>query len=143
MQQQLYNQAHIANLYTGIADPKEHEAVALMGFVLYKNIFAEDYFAVTHEQPASSKSKRQCDIAIKYFENGTENIRTLCFAECKRANKSQAFSLKALEEQAADYCKLYLEDQKVTFVYAATMAGAHVRLWKCAYREKSLIPFWG
>ena len=143
MQQQFYNRAHIANVYTGIADPKEHETVALMEVVLYKNIFTEDYFAVTSEQPASTTSKRHCDIVIKYLESGSENIRTLCFAECKRTNKSQAFSLKALEEQAAEYCKLYLEDQKVSFVYAATMAGAHVRLWKCMYGDKSLIPFWG
>jgi hypothetical protein len=126
MQQQFYNRAHIVNVYTGIADPKEHETVALMEVVLYKNIFTEDYFAVTSEQPASTTSKRHCDIVIKYLESGSENIRTLCFAECKRTNKSQAFSLKALEEQAAEYCKLYLEDQKVSFVYAATMAGAHV-----------------
>ena len=143
MQQQFYNRAHIANIYTGIADPREHETVALMEVVLYKNIFTEDYFAVTSEQPASTMSKRHCDIVIKYLESGSENIRTLCFAECKRTNKSQAFSLKALEEQAADYCKLYLEDQKVSFVYAATMAGAHVRLWKCTYGDKSLMPFWG
>ena len=143
MQQQFYNRAHIANIYAGIADPKEHETVALMEVVLYKNIFTEDYFAVTSEQPASTTSKRHCDIVIKYLESGSENIRTLCFAECKRTNKSQAFSLKALEEQAAEYCKLYLEDQKTSFVYAATMAGAHVRLWKCMYGDKSLIPFWG
>ena len=108
MQQQLYNKAHIANIYTGIADPKEHETVALMEVVLYKNIFTEDYFAITSEQPASAMSKCRCDIVIKYLESGSENIRTLYFAECKRTNNSQAFSLKALEDQAADYYKLYL-----------------------------------
>jgi hypothetical protein len=128
MQQQLYNKAYIANIYTGIADPKEHETVALIEVVLYKNIFTKDYFAITSEQPASAMSKRRCDIMIKYLESGSENIRTLCFAECKRTNNSQAFSLKALEDQAVDYCKLYLAQEKVTFVYAATMAGAHIRL---------------
>ncbi len=48
-----YNKAYIANIYTGMADPKEHDTVALMKFVLYKNIFTEDYFAVTSEQPTS------------------------------------------------------------------------------------------
>ncbi|KAF4625120.1 hypothetical protein G7Y89_g13047 [Cudoniella acicularis] len=106
MQQQFYNKAHIANVNTGIADPKEHETVALMEVVLYKNIFTEDYFAVTSEQPAGPESQRHCEIVIKYLENGSESIRTLCFGECKRTKTSQAFSLKALEEQAADYSRL-------------------------------------
>ncbi|RFU26295.1 hypothetical protein B7463_g10056, partial [Scytalidium lignicola] len=143
MQQQFYNKAHIANIYTGIADPKEHETVALMEVVLYKNIFTEDYSAATSEQPASLESQRHCEIVIKYLENESESIRTLCFAECKRTRKSQAFSLKALEEQAADYCKLYVEYERVPFVYAATMAGAHVRLWKYMLGDERLTPLWG
>jgi hypothetical protein len=74
MQQQFYNRAYIANVYTGIADPKEHETVVLMEVVLYKNIFTEDYFVVTSEQLASITSKRYCDIVIKYLESGSENI---------------------------------------------------------------------
>ncbi|KAF8859339.1 hypothetical protein BDZ45DRAFT_673305 [Acephala macrosclerotiorum] len=143
MQQQFYNNAHITNIYTGIADPKEHENVALMEVVLYRNIFTEDYFAVTSEQPASLASQRHCDIVVKYLGNETESIRTLCFAKCKRTGKSQAFSLKALEERAVEYCKLYVEYEMVSFVYAATMAGAHVRLWKYMQGDERLTPFWG
>jgi hypothetical protein len=128
MQQQFYNRAYIANVYTGIADPKEHKTVVLIKIILYKNIFTKDYFVVTSEQLASTTFKRYYDIVIKYLKSGSENIQTLCFAKCKHTNKSQAFSLKALEEQAADYCKLYLKDQKVSFVYTATMASAYVRL---------------
>jgi hypothetical protein len=128
IQQQFYNRAHIANVYTRIADPKKHKTVALIKVVLYKNIFTKDYFAVTSEQPASTTSKRHYDIIIKYLKSGSENIQTLCFAKYKHTNKSQAFSLKALEAQAADYCKLYLKDQKVSFVYTTTIASAHVRL---------------
>lgn len=29
------------------------------------------------------------------------------------------------------------------FVYAATMAGAHVRLWTCRRDQTAMIPFWG
>ena len=143
MQQQLYNKAHIANVYTGIADPKEHETVALMVNVLYKNIFTEDDFAVSNEQPANPVTRRHCEILVRYLENGSEIIKTLCFGECKRASTSQSFSLKALEEQAASYCKLYVEYENVPFVYAATMAGAHVRVWKYMQGDKRLTPFWG
>jgi len=68
LQQQVYNRAHVANIYTGIADPKEHESVAVMEVVLYKNVFTEDYRRVTSEQPVSTTSKRHCDIVIKYLE---------------------------------------------------------------------------
>ena len=98
---------------------------------------------MTSEQPASPESQRHFEIVIKYLENESESIRTLCFAECKRTRNSQAFSLKALEEQAAAYCKLYVEYEKASFVYAATMAGAHVRLWKFFLGDERLIPFWG
>lgn len=128
MQQQFYNTAHLANVFTGIADPKEHATVALMEVILYRNIFTEDYFAVTSEQPSSPDSSKRCDLVVNYLEEGSANIRTFCFAECKRAKKSQPFSLKALEEQATDYCKAYVDYEDAPFVYAATMAGAHVRL---------------
>jgi hypothetical protein len=37
-----------------------------------------------------------------------------------------------LEIQARDYCKLYLEVEKeIPYVYAATIARAYIRLWKC------------
>jgi hypothetical protein len=125
----LYNRAHIANIFTGMANPKEHETVALMEVVLYQNIFNDKNFAVTSEQPPSLSSRRRCDLVIKYLESGSFDIKVLCFGECKRTDTSQEFSLTRLEVQARDYCKLYLEAEKeMPFVYASTMAGAHIRL---------------
>jgi hypothetical protein len=88
IQQQFYNQAHIANVYTRIADLKEHKTVVLIEVVLYKNIFTKDYFAVTSEQLASFMSKRYCNIVIKYLKSESKNIRILCFATYKQTNKS-------------------------------------------------------
>jgi hypothetical protein len=39
VQEQLYFRAHIANIYAGIADPKEHETVALVEVLYNKAIF--------------------------------------------------------------------------------------------------------
>jgi hypothetical protein len=144
IEQALYHRAHIANVYTGIADPKEYETVALMTAVLYSNIFTtRENFVVSPEQPPTPTSDRRCDIVIRYLESGSENIRALCFAECKRASTSRPFSLKALEDQASEYCKLYLNYEGMPFVYAATMAGAHVRLWGCWPDRAEMEPFWG
>jgi hypothetical protein len=140
----LYHKAHIANVYTGIADSKEHETVALMLAILYSNVFpTRENFAVSAEQPPTPDSDTRCDIVVRYLESGYQKIRALCFAECKRAKKSHAFSLKALEEQALGYCRLYLDHEKVPFIYAATMAGAYVRLWGCWPNKTKLQPFWG
>jgi hypothetical protein len=130
IQQQLYFKAHIANIYAGVSNPKETETVALMEVILNKNLFTEAHFIVNSQQPPTPTSDRRCDLVVRYLESGYANIRTLLFAECKRTSTSQAFSLKALEQQAKDYCQLHLEyETDSTFVYAATMAGAHVRLW--------------
>jgi len=81
---------------------------------------------------------------VRYLESGYANIRTLLFAECKRTSTSQAFSLKALEQQAKDYCQLHLEyETDSTFVYAATMAGAHIRLWTYRLGQDPWVPLWG
>jgi hypothetical protein len=142
IQHHLYVRAHIANVFTGIADPKESQTVALMQVLLYKNIFYEDNFIVNSEQPPSTASGHRCDLVVRYLETGTDSVKALCFAECKRSRTNQPFALKLLEDQAKDYCRRYLRQQQTsTFVYAATMAGAHVRLWKCTADE--MIPFWG
>jgi hypothetical protein len=138
----LYHKAHIANVYTGIANLKEHETVVLMLAILYSNVFlTRENFAVSAKQPLTPNSNTHCDIMVRYLESGYQKIRALCFAECKRAKKSQAFSLKALEEQALGYCRLYLDYKKVPFVYTATMAGAYVRLWGCYCNKAKLQPF--
>jgi hypothetical protein len=129
IQQQLYFKAYIANIYTRISDPKETETVALMEVILYRNIFTKPHFIVNSQQPPTPTSDRRCDLVVRYLKSGYEDVRTLLFAECKRTSTSQAFSLRALEEQAKDYCQLHLKYANSTFVYAATMAGAHVRLW--------------
>jgi hypothetical protein len=129
IQQQLYFKAHIANIHARISNPKETETIALMEVILYRNIFTEPHFIVNSQQPPTPTSDRRCDLVVRYLESGYEDVRTLLFAECKRTSTSQAFSLKALEQQAKDYCQLHLEYAKnSTFVYATTMAGAHVRL---------------
>ena len=145
VEEALYHRAHIANVYTGIADPREHETSALMEVVLYSNIFTtRENFMVNSQQPPASQSDKRCDIVIRYLEQGTHKIRILCFVECKRTRTSQPFSLKALEKQATEYCILCLESEEdMEFVYAATMAGAHVRLWTCRRDQSEMIPFWG
>jgi hypothetical protein len=144
VQQQLYFRAYIANVYARIADPKEPETVALIEVILYRNIFTEPYFIVNSQQPPTPTSDRRCDLVVRYLESGYKNIKTLLFAECKRTSTSQAFSLKALEKQALDYCQLHLKHEKdVTFVYAATMAGAHVRLWRAGLTPNRWKPLWG
>src|SRR5271170_7671780 len=143
IQQQLYFKAHIANIYAGISNPKETETVALMEVILYRNIFTEPHFIVNSQQPPTPTSDRCCDLVVRYLESGYEDVRTLLFAECKRTSTSQAFSLKALEEQAKDYCQLHLKYANSTFVYAATMAGAHVRLWTYRLGQDPWAPLWG
>ncbi len=145
VEQELYHEAHITNVYTGIADPKEYKTVALMGTILYSNIFTtRENFVVTHEQPPNPTSSSRCDIIVKYLGNGFQGIRTLCFAECKRTKTSQTFSLELLENQAVKYCQSYLDYEKdIQFVYAATMAGAHIRLWKYWRDSNAFETFWG
>ncbi len=145
VEEALYHRAHIANVYTGIADPREHETSALMEVILYSNIFTtRENFMVNSQQPPTRQSDRRCDIVIRYLEQGTQKIRVLCFVECKRTRTSQPFSLKALEKQAAEYCALCLEsEEEMGFVYAATMAGAHVRLWTYWRDQPEMVPFWG
>lgn len=145
VEEALYHRAHIANVHTGIADPKEHETSALMEVILYSNIFTtRDSFIVNSQQPPASGSEKRCDIVIRYLEQGTSKIRVLCFAECKRSRTSHKFSLKALEKQASEYCRSCLENEEdMEFVYAATMAGAHIRLWTHRRHEDRLVPFWG
>ncbi|PVH70803.1 hypothetical protein DL98DRAFT_597522 [Cadophora sp. DSE1049] len=145
VEEALYHRAHIANVYTGIADPREHETSALMEVVLYSNIFTtRENFMVNSQQPPASQSDKRCDIVIRYLEQGTQKIRILCFVECKRTRTNQPFSLKALEKQATEYCMLCLESEEdMEFVYAVTMAGAHVRLWTCRRDQTEMVPFWG
>jgi len=144
IEQGLYYKAHIANVYAGIADPKEHETVALMTAILYSNVFTtRENFVVSNEQPPTPKSKSRCDVVIRYLESGSQTMRAPCFAECKQANTNQPFSLKALEEQAFEHSKAYLKHEGMPFVYAATMAGAHARLWGCWPSMTEMEPFWG
>jgi hypothetical protein len=145
IEEALYHRAHIANVYTGLADPKEHETSALMEVILYSNVFTTDNnFIVNSQQPPTAESDKKCDIVVRYLEQGTQKIRVLCFAECKRARTSQPFSLTALETQAKDYSTLYLDSEaNMAYVYVSTMAGAHIRLWTIYCGEAELIPFWG
>jgi hypothetical protein len=139
----LYFKAYIANIYTGISDPKETETVALIEVILYRNIFTEPHFIVNSQQLPTPTSDCRCDLVVRYLESRYKDVRTLLFAECKQTSTSQAFSLKALEEQAKDYCQLYLKYTNSTFVYTATIAGAHVRLWTYRLGQDPWVPLWG
>ena len=78
IEQMLYLKAHIANATTGIADPKEHETVALMTEILYSNVFTtRENFAIRNEQPPTPTSKSRCDIVVRYLESGSQTIKAL------------------------------------------------------------------
>jgi hypothetical protein len=126
----LYHRAYIANVYTKIADPKEHKTSAFIEVIFYSNIFTiYNNFIVNSQQPSAPQSDKKCNIVIRYLEQGTQKIRVLCFAECKRTKTSQTFSLKALEKQANKYYRLCLDSKEdMRFVYAVTIAGARIRL---------------
>jgi len=144
LQEKLYQRAHIANIKTGVADPKENETVALMEVIFSQNIFADKTtFIVNSQQPPVTTSRRRCDIVISYLDTSWD-ISTLCFAECKRASTHKPYSLKALEEQAMEYCAEHLQNYTdKSFIYAATMAGAHIRLWRYQRGDTRLQQLWG
>jgi hypothetical protein len=144
LQEKLYQRAHIANIVTGTANPKENETVALMEVIFSQNVFADKTtFIVNSQQPPNPNSKRACDITISYLD-ATWDVSTLCFAECKRTSTSKPYSLRALEEQAMHYCAAHLDHYtEKPFIYAATMAGAHIRLWRYNRVESRLQPLWG
>ncbi|TAQ90662.1 hypothetical protein B7494_g961 [Chlorociboria aeruginascens] len=144
LQGRLYQRAHIANITNGIANPKENETVALMEALFSQNIFADrNIFVVSSQQPPYPASNRACDITISYLVANLD-VSTLCFAECKRTNTRAPYMLAALEDQAMEYCTEHLEHHPdKTFVYAATMAGAHIRLWKCEVGHANLKSMWG
>ncbi|MCJ1226390.1 hypothetical protein MMC12_003040 [Toensbergia leucococca] len=145
VQERLYHEAHITNITSGTANPKEEKTKALKQAMLSANYFPEsEYFVVSSEQSPTPTSQRSCDLVIRYIDIGGVEIRTLCFGECKRASTSQPFSLRALEKQGQEYSRLYLDYEKdVQFIYVATMAGAHIRLWTCHRHNPELVPFWG
>jgi hypothetical protein len=100
----LYFKAYIANIYTKISNLKETKTVALIKVILNKNIFTKPYFIVNLQQLLTPTSNHCCNLVVRYLESGYANIRTFLFAKCKQTSTSQAFSLKALEQQAKDYC---------------------------------------
>lgn len=144
-QQVLYRRAHLANVTTGMADPKEHHTTALMSQILSRNIFTEEHFTVLAEQPPSPASGKRVDIVVSYVTSDGEDLRILCICECKRTKTTQEWSLAALEKQALDYGCICLKDTGVAFIYTATMAGRRMRLWKCEDGGDRYLftPFWG
>jgi hypothetical protein len=149
----LYLQAYIANIYDGIPDPKESKNAVLIQYILNKIIFTEGNFAGGSRWTPTPTSSSPCDYTIQYIESIYTDFRMLLLVQYNRPGskrkviRSEPFSLKALEEKAKDRCQLYLEymhlkDKNSTFVYAATVAGAHIRLW--VYKLGDLwVPLWG
>jgi hypothetical protein len=89
IEEALYYRAHIANVYSGLADPKEHETSALIEVILYSHVFTiYDNFIVNSQQPPTTDSEKKCNIIVRYLEQGTQKIRVLYFAEYKQARTS-------------------------------------------------------
>jgi hypothetical protein len=85
----LYYKAHIANVYTRIANLKEHKTVVLMLAILYSNVFLMcENFAVSAKQLLTLDSDTCCNIVVRYLKSRYQKIRALCFAKCKQAKKS-------------------------------------------------------
>ena len=125
-------------------DPKESATVELLENIFNKVLFrTRDDVFVNSQQPPSLESRKLCDIVIKYPVQGTSTPQILCFVECKRAKTTQPYSLRLVEQQAIDYCQVYLQSRKhLNFVYAVTACGAHVRLWKYSQGDEWLQGFW-
>jgi hypothetical protein len=69
--------------------------------------------------------------------------KSFASSKCKRAKTTQPYSLRLVEQQAIDYCQVYLQSRKhLNFVYAVTACGAHVRLWKYSQGDEWLQGFW-
>ncbi|KAF2466833.1 uncharacterized protein BDR25DRAFT_359338 [Lindgomyces ingoldianus] len=98
----LYRKAHIANVFTGITDPKEYETTALAEVMFYTEFTVAENFIVNIQYPPAPGSTLGAAMPSDIW---------------KRTRTNQAFSLKALEKQASDYCKVYLErEHDIPFV---------------------------
>lgn len=127
MQEKLYQRAQIANLTTGIANPLKSETVALMEVIFNQKVFVDkNALVVNSQQPPHPKSRSSCDITVSYLDHSWD-ISTLCFAECKRASTNALYSLRALEEQALEYCKAHLEHYTGNIIHLCCYNGGSSR----------------
>jgi hypothetical protein len=110
---------------------KEHYTVTYFEDLFNKVIFSNDHFKVNSQIPPASKkgTEKACDLVIKYFDQDWQG-QVLCFAECKRREKTSRSNIRDLEMQARGYCQDYLAaNSKTDVVYACTLVGVWVRAW--------------
>ncbi|CAD6444461.1 5958642b-7227-4070-a86b-3292ac887d73 [Sclerotinia trifoliorum] len=122
----LYKAAHIAVQKDLELNPKEHETTALMFHLLEMNVFAasDSRYTGTAEYYLDTTKGKQADIV------------------CKRTLRTTGSHLKKLEWQAYRYCQIYfqsVEGRELDHIFAATMVGAHMRIWRCE-KDPAFVP---
>ncbi|TGO44886.1 hypothetical protein BCON_0450g00050 [Botryotinia convoluta] len=130
----LYKRAHIGTQGILEANPKEIETCALMAFLMNRNFtMLDDRYSVAAEWYPDPVHGEQADIVVRYCQSGDKTQQILMIGECKKTTRTSAYSLKGLEWQAFRYCQMYFQSDEgrgKEEVYAATMAGAHMRFWR-------------
>ncbi|KAF7898445.1 hypothetical protein EAF00_004891 [Botryotinia globosa] len=130
----LYKRAHIGTQGILEANPKEAETCALMSYLMTRNFSSlDDKYSVTAEWYPDPAHGEQADIVVRYCQSGDRTQQILMIGECKKTTRMSPYSLKGLEWQAYRYCQMYfqsVEGRGKEEIYAATMAGAHVRFWR-------------
>ncbi|ESZ96610.1 hypothetical protein SBOR_2977 [Sclerotinia borealis F-4128] len=139
---ELYERAHITVQKELERNPKEHETTALMTCLINSNCFTglDSNYTSTSEYYVDYAKGEQADIVVRYGQGGNFNAKILSrqkllmIGECKRTMRSTGSHLLKLEWQAYRYCQIYFqssEGREVQHIFAATMVGAHMRLWRC------------
>ncbi|KAI9641941.1 hypothetical protein NHQ30_009810 [Ciborinia camelliae] len=81
----------------------------------------------------------QTDIVVRYSQGGDwrrhikPTQKLLMIGECKKTMRYTSSDLLKLEWQAYRYCQMYfqsIEGRDVQHIFAATMVGARMRLWR-------------
>ncbi|PLB53740.1 hypothetical protein P170DRAFT_431552 [Aspergillus steynii IBT 23096] len=131
-----YDKAKIPHpLPPDFKEPKENVTVELMENILNKVVFAGDErydtVFVNSQCPPYPESDSRADLAIKYITKDNK-LQTLCIIEAKRPRASGHYNTDLVEEEALDYCEEFFKDPShdCLFVYAATIIGVKIRLWK-------------
>jgi hypothetical protein len=141
----LLTNAYLRVLYSDAqSSTYEHHSISFWGYLLSKVYFAEQFFYVDPQKPASPDDPlRRVDEQVKYFENGTLKTRILCFHEGKKTEAS-ANAVQSVEGQAFEACATYCQsNNNITHVYALTTIGTFARTWKYSHATKKLEPLFG
>ena len=126
-----------------VVHPKEYRTVNLFNHLFSKFIFRESIYGIDNQNPAIGSAKA-CDIIINYFTDDFAH-QVLCFVEATRASNQTGSLIEALEKQARDYCKEFLNanaNNDTDTVYACTLIGASIRCWIARRDVPGIIGFW-